>query len=102
MAFKKGLQYDPGTNRVLGSVTLPPTPDKQATKVLTAIMSFMAMKYKQIVAYELTGPSVIGSVLWENVRELIIACGERNIKIMVVVCVWHFNSIGLFNCPALA
>ena len=87
MAIKKEIQYDEGSKIVLGTVTLPPEQDILATKLLTAMISSLNdAEYKQIVAYEYTGPSVSGTDLWNYIKQIIVACGERGIKIVVVVC----------------
>lgn len=41
-----GLQYDPVTNTVLGSVALPPTPGKKAKKLLTCSVASLSITSK--------------------------------------------------------
>ena len=86
MSMKKEVQYDPGTGMILGTVTLPPRNDTLATKVLTTILASLTKDYKQVVAYDYTGPSVSGKVLWAYMQTIIAACGERGIHVVVVVC----------------
>ena len=71
---------------ILGTVTLPPRIDTPATKVLTVILASLTKDYKQVVAYEYTGPSVSGKDLWAYMQSVIVACGERDIKVVAVVC----------------
>lgn len=85
MSMAPGLQYDPATKTVLGSVTLPPTADKHAKKLLTCMLSCLTSHYKQVVAYHFTGSSVSGSDLWELVQNIVMACGERGIRVVAVV-----------------
>ena len=80
MAIKKELQYDTGTNLILGTVTLPPQIDTLASKVLTAILASLTKDYKQVVAFDFTGPSVKGKDLWAYMKKMIAACGERDIQ----------------------
>ena len=75
MAMKKELQYDKGCKMVLGTITLPPQNDTLATKLLTTIVASFTNDFKQVVAYEYTGPSVSGRVLWAYIQEIIVACG---------------------------
>lgn len=85
MSVAKGLQYDPATKTVLGAVTMPPTPDKRAKKLLTCMLSSITIHYKQVVAYHFTGSSVSGFELWRLVLKIIMACGERGIRVVAVV-----------------
>ena len=85
MAIKKELQYDTGTNLILGTVTLPPQIDTLASKVLTTILASLTKDYKQVVAFDFTGPSVKGKDLWAYMKKMIAACGERDIHVVVVV-----------------
>ena len=82
MAMAPGLQYGSATKMVLGSVTLPPTPDKNAKKLLTCMLSSLTVHYKQVVAYHFTGSTVSGSELWDVVRAIVTACGERRIRVV--------------------
>lgn len=85
MAIKKELQYDKGSKTILGTVTLPQRNDSLATKVLTTILASLTKDYKQVVAYDLTGPSVSGKDLWAYMQSIIMACGERGIQVVAVV-----------------
>ena len=68
MAIEPNLQYDPGSKQVLGTVTLPPKPHKLACKLFTTILTSITREYKQVVAYDFTGPSVTGRDLWAYVK----------------------------------
>ena len=86
MAIKKAMQYDKGSKMILGTVTLPPQNGTLATKLLTTILASLTKDFKQVVAYEYTGPSVSGRDLWAYMQKIIAACGERDIKVIAVVC----------------
>ena len=70
---------------VLGTVTLPPRSDTLATKVLTTILCSLTKDFKQVVAYDFTGPSVSGKDLWAYIKATIAACGKHGIQVVVVV-----------------
>ena len=98
MPIASGLQYDPATKSVLGSVTMP-TPDKHAKKLLTCMLGSLTVHYKQVVAYHFTGTSVAGTELWEFVLSIIMACGQRGVGVVAVVRInIFFNIFNMYFC----
>lgn len=68
------MQYDIGTQSYIGKITVPlakSSTETEATHVLVFMLVGLSSKYKQIVAYELTGTSTSGSAFRDIIFNLV-------------------------------
>lgn len=95
MSVKKCLEYDKGLRSFVGCVTDTVKPAHccdansnlaLANHALVLMVRGLTTKWKQVVAYYLTGDSVDGSVLWNLVKNVIVDLNAANVNVRAVVC----------------
>ena len=83
MAIKPAVELDNRTGHFIGDVTLPGH-SGAATHALVFMLGGISTRWKQTVAYYLTGNSTDGTVLCEIVKRIILACDNISLNVMAV------------------
>lgn len=84
MEIMQGYEHDRSEDSLLGGVTLPDRPEDVANHALVFMVGGLNRRWKQVIAYHLTGRSVDGSVLKGFVFELVRLCSEISLRVLVV------------------
>ncbi|KAG0428845.1 hypothetical protein HPB47_024199 [Ixodes persulcatus] len=102
MEIMQGYEHGRSEDCLFGGVTLPDRPKDAAHRALVFMVGGPNRRWKQVIAYDLTGRSVDGSLLKDFVFELVQLCSEISPSVLVVTrdmgsanrVVWDFPATG--------
>ena len=83
MSLKSKMEFDNATGRVIGGVTLP-AHKGLANHALVFMIGGVTTRWKQTVAYYLTGQSVLGCVLEDIVLDIIKETHKIGLRIIAI------------------
>ncbi|KAL1467150.1 hypothetical protein MTO96_026278 [Rhipicephalus appendiculatus] len=86
MEIVPGFELDRAEDTFLGGVTLPPKPEEPANHALVFMLGGLNKRWKQVIAYELTGRTVDGCLLKNYVLELVQLCSQISLNVRLVTC----------------
>ncbi|XP_075748256.1 uncharacterized protein LOC142814162 [Rhipicephalus microplus] len=84
MEIVQGFELDRAEDTFLGGVTLPPKPQQPANHALVFMLGGLNQRWKQIIAYELTGRTIDGCLLKNYVLEQVQLCSQISLNVRVV------------------
>lgn len=84
MEIMQGYEHDRSEDILLGGVTLRDRRGDVANHTLVFMMGGLNRRWKQVIAYQLTGRWVDGSILKRFVFELVPLCSEISLRVHVV------------------
>lgn len=84
MEIMQGYEHGRSEDCLLGGVTLPDRPKEAAHCALVFKRGGPNRRWKEVIAYHLTGRSVDGSLLKDFVFELVQLCSEISLSVLVV------------------